>query len=714
MSTLVSLFLQSNFLQLRPVLRSRFPLFYTSASKDGTLPWTNSDITRADYYYELYLLLLNKKPSFSHKIPAAPAIYEKIYKSPRIAALVWACRPTTTLSVRSTSDSKGQREKIATDASFVPQLISSETQASHSSQLVEGHALIFAPNGIIESDKEYDTELCKRYRGSNAVMWPLSEPSPNIVVSEEASHLAIFVFYRVVEKKPRVIPVYDIVSRGYMKLGEGKGDTLTTFAGPLTSSYNVDLHSFRTIRNFEYAVDCVFHFDGTRSLASARRDDIAPATTPTQLFGEKEELALNLYMEKMYEKMESAGIDYPQSFVYRGLNSLVPITCMAYFSADESITEIHFANSIKRTCARRGLTEEVFCSKLLNGDDAAEKRQLFIEVANLGNTMNYRADLVWGKKVDVHESIRLTNSGDCEDSGEAAFRILRRLQGMRDVKSKGVRALCEFVQKTNMIAMLIHMRVNYKTSDSHTVAGGIVPLDGGKETTLKVNRKHQMYFMDATGAEQGNFCVVPSKEKEETEWREMMSKLISKHSVLDYYKEPCCSEKEDKVGDFYIGFLGGVAAGGLLERPSYYVFSSPGSNMKGVSKKGIDVCETVIGSNYELVDILAGFEKESWFAEAHRTMKEIATLAPPLPLPSDTCEFPKEYSEWLSKFKTVEKGGEKSRNKAFTVFVSLTESIEDLENAMRDLETLQTFASRVDVTGFSIFKDNVVIEINFW
>lgn len=521
------------------------------------------------------------------------------------------------------------------------------------------------------------TDLELRYEGTlNGYMCRIPPTEGDVNVTLDASKgIGITVFYRTPDQT--IVPTYDVMSRGFAATPSG---TLTTFAGPMNFSYSMSPDRFVVTRNFEYLPDYQFAFD------DAEFDE--PGTEPPSII--KDPVSINKYTEAMYETVKRAGVTEPQSFIYRGLNEICPIVTLAYLEPD-ALPQWIFEESLDRMYARRGMTESEFVSLLFDSNpDPIELKQVVIEAVDLINTLAYRNDVVFGRETDVHQNIRLTNRGDCEDGGQAMYLLMKHVKGerfRREAKRRDTQALGEFFSK-NITPMMMHMRIDYAKSNSHSIASGVVFVADNVP-----DRRYQMFLMEGTGPEHASFCSIADSrcDPEESAWRRGLARKISKDSPLQYYREPC--DGQWKGDSFYKGFIGAV-----VDEDYRYFLAGDGD----IKNDGVGLCEVAMEGEYTLKSAVEGGPSEAAKAE----MRRLATFTPPLPEPGADGSFPSRYNSYLQRVKEKIKP-RVTKKRAFTMFLNLCITEKEFECALRDLEGMEG-----EVKGYSTFPGTAIIEIN--
>ena len=409
---------------------------------------------------------------------------------------------------------------------------------SPSDDMCAPHAYVFVVGGACSPRAAPDTPLSRMYASARGAMCPIKASGSFVVDIDDCpadAYIGIFVFCGVPEGT--IVPAHDVLSRGFARLSD---TGLTTFVGPMSSSYNVDPRTFRTTADFAYTPHWSFAFDGRTHV---------PLSTPAPIFSADAALALNRYSEAMYDAAEEMGLRSLQSFIYRGLTALVPIVVVGYASAETDLPDALFDQSITRLRARRGMTTAEFVAALEPRGDSETQKQLVIEAIALTNTLAYRPDRLLDRDCDVHQSVRLTNSGDCEDAAEALFRILRRFHGAATrPESACLAAIRTYIARNGVAAMMTHMRVTYPGSDSHVVAAGI-PM----RTTGEPDSACRLLFLEGTAPDHASFRS--NDGDAEARWRSELAKSVPKKSSLSFYPEP----PPQFTGDpFYKGFVGGI------------------------------------------------------------------------------------------------------------------------------------------------------------
>jgi hypothetical protein len=561
-----------------------------------------------------------------------------------------------------------------------------------SSDTCDPHAYVFVIGGACSPRAKSGTPLSRMYASARGAMCPIT-PGGSFVVDvgdcPADAHIGIFVFCRV--NSDTIVPTYDVLSRGFARLSD---TGLTTFVGPMSSSYKVDPGTFHTTADFAYTPHWDFAFDSRPH---------APLSTPAPIFSADAALALNRYSEAMYDAAEEMGLRSLQSFIYRGLTALVPIVVVGYASAETDLPDALFDQSIARLCARRGMNPAEFVSALEPGRDSEAQKQLVIEAIALTNTLVYRPDRLLGRDCDVHQSVRLTNSGDCEDAAEALFRILRRFHGAATrPESAGLAAIRQYIARNGVAAMMTHMRVTYPGSDSHVVAAGI-PM----RTTGEPDSTCRLLFLEGTAPDHASFRS--SNGDAETRWRSDLAKSVPKKSSLSFYPEPPAQFTGDP---FYKGFVGGIVCRDGAARPEYCFFSAT-ANRSGVVTDGVPIDTACIQGGYTLQSCLRRTD-EPWMAQAHAEMKRLGGFFPPLPMPAERVgEFPAEYRTYLARVEAHAKPGKSSRKQAFALFLNLCMTKEKFEQACEAIGNMSKQCDVVTVTGFSTFPGTALVEIDF-
>jgi len=561
------------------------------------------------------------------------------------------------------------------------------------SDMCDPHAYVFVVGGACRPRAASDTPLSRMYASARGAMCPIPADGAFVVDTDDDcpadAYIGIFVFCRV--NSDTIVPLHDVPSRGFARLS---GTGLTTFVGPMSSSYNVDPRTFHTTADFAYTPHWNFAFGGRTHV---------PLSTPAPIFSAGAALALNRYSEAMYGAADEMGLRSLQSFIYRGLTALVPIVVVGYASAETDLPDALFDQSIARLCTRRGMTVAEFVASLEPGRDSETQKQLVIEAIALTNTLTYRPDRVIGRDCDVHQSVRLTNSGDCEDAAEALFRILRRFHGAAGrPESAGLAAIRTYIARNGVAAMMTHMRVTYPGSDSHVVAAGI-PM----RTTGEPDSACRLLFLEGTAPDHASFRS--SSGDAETRWRADLAASVPKKSSLSFYPEP----PPRFTGDpFYKGFVGGIVCRDGAAVPEYCFFSAT-AKRSGVATDGVPIDATCIQGNYTLQSCLRRTD-EPWMAEAHAEMKRLGGFFPPLPMPTGRVgEFPAEYGAYLDRVKAHAKPGKSSRKQAFALFLNLCTPEEKFEQACEAIGKMGKQCDVVTVTGFSTFPGTALVEIDF-
>ena len=706
----------STFLKVRLPLPNKYPLFYqNNIVYQGTIQWSSEELEFTDILHSFLQELISRNPS---RIASGSCRNLPIFlRDTPSNRLLWALRPSAITKSPSIS-SAVTHEVVSTKGLARKEILLKITGRclKDCAGVFEPHVYIFAPHGNVSclgTKRPVVTDLEKRYDGSQGLMFCLvdekgqSSDIPVLRVSETATHVAIYIYCR--KKTKTIVPIYQVISRGYVSVSDIHLP-LTTFAGPMSSSYAVD-RSMATVRTFDYVPHYVF------SLTGEDKESLKFESAPKRLFSDKVERALNTYTECMYSKVSVLRLRENQSFIYRGLNHLLPITILAYFDPD-TVSDASMENSLDRLQRRRGMSRADFC-RFMNGLSSEklqadfklrlQVKQIVIEACNLINTFVYTEDEVFGVETDMHQSIRLTNTGDCEDAAEGVFRIIQYLVRWKNARREDTRALCQFLQTAHVTPLFVHMRVNYPSSNSHSVASGAV-LENSSTGSWNASKSHHLYFMEGTTTEHGDFC---DDNDEDSQWRVKMAKIIPSNSKLDFYKEPC-AQTCGGSSDFYVGFVGAiVCAEG--ETPVYAYFA----DSKGIVDKGTDVCKTTMSSDYSLKNIFTVSEmKSEWFQVANQQMQYLAALSPPLPPDAaGDLSFLEQYRPWLDRLSALQKKVENttlsSHIKAFTVFLNLCITEKEFEDSLNDIKNISAMCAEVKVTPFSLFKGSIVCEINF-
>ena len=246
--------------------------------------------------------------------------------------------------------------------------------------------------------------------------------------SDIPTYLCFVVFYSTDTTTKPIVPTYTVVSRGYLKL-EGvstgaqlaekvNGSVVTTFAGPMTSGYKVDIDKGVVgdiLKDFEYTVDCHLHLGD-----KGDKGDQSAETAPKSLLSKQEhEHHINEYTEHMYRMKEAAGLKEAQSFIYKGIPGVIAPLIFGDFIPPSMVAIEVFNHSLHRALRRMRLSEAKFISILetdiLSAWQVMRVKHVIIETLNIINVLQYTNDRILNKNVDVHQDVRLVNNGDCED-----------------------------------------------------------------------------------------------------------------------------------------------------------------------------------------------------------------------------------------------------------------------------------------------------------
>ncbi len=729
MATVCVAVVKSGFLANRPPKHDLFPLFYNEMPSLGPFPfgWTKAELEHIAELYALWqhgaMLLYTLWPTSStwmspefrafieklsarhffngssslsyipapeplipeQKLSPAPSefvqkICRRLGTEPtkyisRVAAALYPYSSPSLPATHTSSNSTGEIEKGRRTVSIRARPLDGVNRAG----LSEPHMYIY---NVGETKKKVSgpvldppSDLELRYEHTQlGYMCRIPPEGVDIRVTFEGE-VGISVFYR---SEDTIVPTYDVMSRGFSS--SANPGVLTTFAGPMNFNYSMSPDRFVVTKNFEYLPDYQFAFDGAEF-------EEAPAA-PSDIV--RDPVSINEYSEAMYNTAKRAGVTEPQSFIYRGLDTICPITTMAYLEPDVLPTQM-FEASLDRMYARRGITMQDFVSVLGNPDtDPIEFKQMLIEAVDLVNTLTYRNDVIFKRETDVHQNIRLTNLGDCEDGAEAMFRIMRGLKLSKQGTREDVRALEAFFEKVT--PMMMHMRISYAKSNSHSIAAGVVFSGPGVP-----DPRYQMFLMEGTGPEHANFCSVDKTKCDPaaSAWRRGLARKISKDSPLQYYREPC--DGTWRGDSFYKGFIGAVVD------EDYKFFVEPGQTVASIKNNGVELCEVAMEGKYRL-------ESAGTVTEAAKTeMRRLALYAPPLPEPG-MGEFPLKYASYLERVKAKIQPRARGSGRGFTVFLNLCITEREFELALEDLEAIGSGSSG-EVTGYATFPGTAIIEI---
>ena len=548
------------------------------------------------------------------------------------------------------------------------------------------------------------------YAGARGYMWRLEDGPVDVEFTGRGTHIGAAVFALILDAgSPTVAPIYDVISRGFAPRAQFQ--SLTTFAGPLSTKFEFNKAAgYTTKRDFDYEKH--YHI-----YASKEEEKPEPKNFPLQLAADQ--TVFNRVIEELYTPVDAAGVKDKESFIYRGLTSMVPILVVGYLEPDH-VPERIFAQSLDRLYRRRGIYPETFIQEMVKGSaDPELRRMLFIEAVAVVNTMVYVPDQVFGKDADVHESVRLTNSGDCEDFAEAMLRIFRHMQRhpIDSIKRSDVKALYRYVQESGAECMMAHMRVNYQGITSHAVSAAMVPeREACSDTQLCPDREHRLIFLDGTTPEN---CSFGASDSPFCKKLEQIAGTYRKGAV-EFYREPSPDRASGR--QFYRGFVGAVIC--PRESPPRYAFFVEQASAKEVaSGDGVSVLDVTVRGEYVLrvPTATAGLVD----GQVEKELRRVATFAPPLP-PGGADEsdgaFPAEYGEWLKRVKDA--AGEKlsnddktsaDRKRGFSVYINMAGIREKLEAA---IETVRHIAEQpevgvVIVDGFATFKGTAIIEVLF-
>lgn len=547
------------------------------------------------------------------------------------------------------------------------------------------------------------------YAGARGYMWRLADGPVEVEFTGRGTHIGAAVFARISDYSgsPTVAPIYDVISRGFAPRAQFR--SLTTFAGPLSTRFEFDkANDYATKLDFKYEKHYQIHVS---------EDGGAPQEFPAPL--SEDQRVLNRVIEELYTPVDAAGIKDKESFIYRGLTSMVPILVVGYLEPDH-VPERIFAQSLDRLYRRRGIYRETFIKEMVKGSVNPElRRMLFIEAVAVVNTMVYVPDQVFGKDADVHESVRLTNSGDCEDFAEAMLRIFRHMQRhpIESIKRPDVMALYRYVQESGAECMMAHMRVNYQGITSHAVSAAMVPARKAcSDTQLCPDREHRLIFLDGTTPENCSFGMSDSP------FCKKMEQIAGTYrkGAVEFYREPSPDRASGR--QFYRGFVGAVIC--PRESPPRYAFFVEQASAKEVaSGDGVSVLDVTVRGEYVLRVPAASAGLVD--GKVEKELRRVATFVPPLP-PGGADEadgaFTAEYGEWLKRVKDAV--GEKlskddkpipDGKRGFSVYINMAGISEKLEAA---IETVRHMAEQpevgvVIVDGFATFKGTAIIEVLF-
>ena len=726
--------IRSGFLDHRPPREDLFPLFYSTNPRNvPKFSWTPDELAFVKDLYNLWLhsaMLLFRKgiepsedtwkslqfvtfieklssthlvggeggvgflpfaPPYLLNLPPAPEFFVKLvgFDTPyarRVAAAMYACEIRKTKpsdKLYSVSNSTG----VVGGVGGLP-LTAKALPGGNRKGLSEPHMYIYSteiPRRRISGPVlDPPSELERRYESSSGYMCRIPPEGTSISLTLPEGGIGVSIFYKV--DTGTIVPIYDVMSRGFALSSDA---SLTTFAGPMNFNYKMDPEQFVVSRDFEYIPDYQLFFNSN-----------GPDSRKSIILNPVE---INKYSESLYEIVSRAGVTEAQSFIYRGLDVICPISVLAFLEPDCLPTEI-FEASLDRMYARRGITSSHFISLLADSAEEVsnplELKQVVIEAINLINTLVYRNDTVFGREVDVHQNIRLTNTDDCDGGAEGMFRIMQGIKTdlfKRNARRDDVRALSRFFEKVTPLFM--HMRIDYAKSNSHSIAAGVVFDEKGRP-----DKRYQMFMMEGTGPEYANFCSIDEAkcDPDATRWRISMAKSIS--SPLEYYHEPCDGPWG---GDrFYKGFIGAVPG----HEGGYKFFAREGGGLESLTNNGVGLCEVAMEGSYELVG-------PALSADATAELKRLGGFSPPLPMPRGDGSFPKEYESYLERVRAAVKKNGKGGvgglplTAAFTMFLNLCITESEFEKALGMLGKLEGY-SKAEVHGYSTFPGTAIIEIN--
>jgi hypothetical protein len=543
--------------------------------------------------------------------------------------------------------------------------------------LAHPHVYAYLSHGLSiptgwHSPRFMGSDLEKMYGGAAGCMEELKHPVAGggliadlelthmLIHNDEPVYLCFMIFYEVVSQNKRdqqpIVRQYAVISRGYARidlLGEieaaVEGMKVTTFAGPMSSNYSIhtddesgEIGGIK--KDFAYTADCVL------TLSARKQGDVQQHTQPdaapaSLLLDRDDEQYLNQYAEHLYKMTEAAHITNPQSFIYKGIPGVIaPLIFGSFLSSGVDMPTLN--RSLDRALARMRITEDQFIALLEKEQESAwgamRVKHVVIEALNLVNSLFYTNDRVFEMSVDVHQDVRLTNNGDCEDFAWALYGILRKLTDpyweppMYDGQSKGMTALIEKLRREKLQPMFVSMYIDYPTSNMHSA----VILVGERGN----------YMFEGTGPHHGDFCTIQEFSEEQRGsviWYDMIHKAVkaqnkaARDRIFTMYPPPVPSiERRFDTGQdehFYKGFLGGVIGN------QYMRFIEKGGDIGGLKEEGIDVCSVINTHDYDLVPVPSVDDQAmEYYTKTVSEMQYLSGLAPPLPPNAPSSDTPYE------------------------------------------------------------------------
>lgn len=479
------------------------------------------------------------------------------------------------------------------------------------------------------------TALEKMYEGAEGCMRRLdSKGKATLTIARTtgggAHYLCVMIFYKVERDKS-----YTVVSRGYVKLENiaalSGHVSLMTFAGPMTSQFSVEQDDKTGMvgnikKNFKYIEETIVRF-------APAELSIATKELPKLLLHRDDEHKINEFTENYYRMAARAGLKTPQNFIFKGVpGAVIPINLGALLMP-RAVKAWMFNASFRRMLNRMNISESDFMRIVERPEDEKSAWQIMrvkhaiVETFNLVNVLTYTNDVVLHKDVDVHQDVRLTNSGDCEDFAWALFSIVRtalyaNLAGL----DEGIQALVEFLHREGAEPLFTSMYIDYKDSNLHS-AVMIKTQEGSRLGNI---------LMEGTGAHHGDFCSLTRfslDQQESVAWYTALCNEVKEQNrlagerIFSVYSGPKNSSVDefDQTTDekFYVGFLGAVNRNGEYGR-----FIEKGGDIEHLQETGVELCDVINRHRFALAGVKGQHNVDS---DVSNELNHIAALAPPLP-----------------------------------------------------------------------------------
>jgi hypothetical protein len=461
--------------------------------------------------------------------------------------------------------------------------------------LSEPHLYFFAKGASFSKHPKSSrlTDLEKMYETAKGYMIPLAEKN-TIKVRFPSGHglLYVIVFYKVDERSAgyMVGDSYTVTSHGFHAFSSEndlRGPfVMTTTAGPMNQSYIVDRDS-NIKKPFRRIADMFIKFNG--AVVADKKDTIESAENQ-RLLDSTEERIVSKYIETLFDAVKQARtpITSAQNLVYQGFPEILPLTFAAYLPPTNDAPAF-FLKLRERACKRNQTTPAAMDSMLREAISGHMDTQRFIELRRLVidcvNTCHYNTyvdDKLFGEDVDYHQSVRLTNEGDCDDPSFAIMQTVRQLQRDKTI----LPALSEFLCQYH--AALGNMYVDYPNSPQHAVC-----------MLLPVNSNLLPILLEGTSPNYNDFY-----ETDEPHW-EAYGRVVQqlKKSTKRMF---ACSPAPSSTSGFYVGCVAAAYWDRAKNQAVYARFVKDTQHtLADMTESGVPFVDVFMKGKYHLVEVPA-------------------------------------------------------------------------------------------------------------